>query len=116
MVADGDVVVVYCRLVDPPHDKIAVCFSSEHNLYFFINSQARRPPEAQVFVRENELDCLSHDSYIDTGFPITFDDTEMTSLRNRGQVSDEIKAQVKVAVKDHGLLIEYHRKMVETNL
>lgn len=94
MLIRGNVYVVYCNYIKPPHDKICLCFCEVDRLFFFINSQPRFIADAQVLieVKDAASGVLSYDSYIDLSGPKTFSDTEVARGHDRGPLSaDAIK-------------------------
>ena len=122
MLAAGDVLLVDCQKLKDPHDKFTVCVCPDRKWFFFINSKPRAmSPEAQVPVRDYELDCLDHDSWIDTSKIIRFSEAELVHAkrdrqRHKGPLSNAIKLRIKKKIGEHGVLTEEQVRVVKENL
>ena len=121
MLAAGDVVLIDCQKLKNPHDKFTVCVCPTRKWFFFINSKPRTlSPDAQVPIHDYELDCLDHDSWIDTSKIISFSEAELVSARrdrqrHKGPLSNVIKLRLKKRIREHGELTEEQVRVVEAN-
>lgn len=80
MLKPGEIILVDCPLVDPPHDKFVVVLCLEPKpLFVFINSKINNFVRnrqallnAQVTIDRQNHQFLDHDSYIDCAEPFTW--------------------------------------------
>lgn len=115
MPSAGDVILVNCQLTNPPKEKFAICVCPEKKLFFFINSQPRRLAEAQVEIQDYELDCLSHNSHVDTSKVVTFSECELQTSRHKGPLSNMLKLRIKRRVREHPHLAKRYADLVDRN-
>jgi hypothetical protein len=88
MLKRGNIYVIYCNYIKPPHDKICLCFCEIDRLFFFINSAPRLTPDAQEIIHQAEqANVLTHDSYIDLSGPKTFSADEVLKAQDRGPLA-----------------------------
>ena len=107
--ASGDVLYVWCDRITPPHDKYCICVSPEDRWFLFINTKPPRARDAAVLIRSYELDCLDHNSYVDTSFVYMLSEDEIASAlarrnRHKGPLSNMLKLRIKTNVRNHNLL------------
>ncbi len=115
MPSAGDVILVKCQFTNPPKEKFAICVCPEEKLFFFINSQPRRLAEAQVEIQDYELDCLSHNSHVDTSKVVTFSERELETSRHLDHISTMLKLRIKTRVREHPHLPKVHADLVGQN-
>lgn len=112
----GDVVLAYCRFIDPPKNKYVACVCIENNLFLFINSQPRRlTTEALVPVRPNELPFLKHDSYINTANLFHIGKKDLETAKPLGELTDDIKQAIIKNIEGHGHLPPLHINLIIEN-
>ena len=88
MLVRGNVYVIYCNYIRPPHDKICLCFCETDRLFFFVNSRPRMIADAQEIIHQSELaSALTHDSYIDLSGPKTFSAEDVLKAQDRGPLA-----------------------------
>lgn len=96
--------LLHCTYIKPkPKNKYAICVScNEKDLFFFINTEPRKifAAETQLKVSPAELPFLSHNSYINTADFITcIIGATCEVVQDFGQIPEQLKAQIKVAVE-----------------
>ena len=112
----GGVLLIYCTYIEPPHDKFCVCVCPDRRWFFFINSEPRKSNVGQVPVLPRDLDCLDHESYIDTTKIVTFTTNELSRAQRKGAINPTIKLKIKMAVQAHGILPAKQVQVVDENL
>ena len=119
----GDVLLLRAGFIDPPKDKYVICIDPNQGYFFMINSAPwRATPRAQVRIRPHELQCLKHDSYVDTSKIVLFDKSETQEAlkdepwRSMGSLSPMLCLRIKRAVNNHQHLPPVHARLVLDNL
>lgn len=117
MLQSGDVLYIHCRAIRPyPKDKYAVCICPKFPLFFYINTEPRtRYLDSEVSIKKSDLPRLSHDSYIDTTTPVTFETQEIDAADEAGKLPGGVKQQIIEVVKNHDHLPPRHEKLVFNN-
>ena len=95
MLEEGCIYIIYCNYINPPHDKICLCFNATDRLFFFVNSRPRLPLDAQEPVSLLEHSALSHDSFIDLSSAKTFSPLEVARAAERGALSAAVVQRVR---------------------
>lgn len=121
MLAAGDVLLVYCLRITPPHDKFVICVCPEREWFFFINSKPRHEADAQVRIEPYQLAFLDHPSWVDTSKIVTFLSDELVPAkrdrrRHKGPLSPMLRQRIKRVVRGHGHLPTMQADIVEANL
>ena len=112
----GDVLLIYCNYIKPPHDKFCVCICPKRRWFFFINSEPRRANIGQVAVLPRDLACLDHKSYIDTSKILTFSSGELSKAQHKEGINPTIRLKIRLAVQAHGVLQTTQAQVVGQNL
>ena len=66
---------IYCSYIQNPHHKYSICVCPSWARFLWINTEPRKiKSDAQIIITSDDLSCLKHDSYINTGqFYLKFD-------------------------------------------
>ncbi len=117
----GDVLLVFCRSINPPKDKFAICLCPERRWFFFINSKPWWPPETQVEIKTHELRCLDRDSWVDTSKIVQLSASEIADARGdnrrrKGELSPMLRIKLRKTVESSETLREIEIGIVVGNL
>jgi hypothetical protein len=98
--ACGHVYVVWCSYARPqPKDKLCLCFCDQRSLFFFINTKAGIPAEAQIALTAADHPALSHDCYLDLSQAVTFPPQHLASAQDRGPISADLTHKVRAVLE-----------------
>jgi hypothetical protein len=107
-----DIVEVWFHDLAKPHFKYCICICPKKEIFFFINSDppfARKARDVAISVSSYEVNCLRHESYIDTTHYEHFpDDRVQTALKDdrkhKGPLAPFMRKRIVATVKGHGVL------------
>ncbi len=109
-----------CKQSIPPKDKFVICISNKDNLFLFINSvDEKRPYQYEkdhlVYLETHQLQCLSHQSYINITKYFSISGSDFTSVEKRENLNPSIKLTIKTAIqKDKTIFNKIKRIIDET--
>jgi hypothetical protein len=113
----GNVYVYFCRWINPPHDKIALCICASPPLFFWFNSKAAFHGQDQLRVAAREHAAITRDCYLDLSGVKGISDLELRDRKDRGTISDVFRARILAALTQPiKLLPEVHRKLALASL
>jgi hypothetical protein len=105
-----------------PHPKFVICIQhdGDQGYYLFINSE-KQHKDYQLLISPNDLNCLSHPSYIDAsevkaiGMQIIDHAHANTDLGRVGFLPDYFRVALRAECKSHKLMPGRFIKMIEAN-
>lgn len=104
MLEPGELILIDCPIVNPPHDKFALVLSLKPKpLFAFINSRINefiqkqpRLLEVQVLIDCRHHTCLNYDSYLDCSEVVTQSLTDIEEQLRREPSRDKGRCSTKV--------------------
>ena len=110
------VYIIKCSYIPDPHPKISICICPSWVRFFWINTEARRTrPGAQLSITPQELDCLKHNSFIDTGEFKTFPATDLKTAEPAGILKEFTLKRIVDMVNNHKYLTGNQIKIINKN-
>jgi hypothetical protein len=86
----GSVYIVNTTLARPAKDKITVCVCAADNLFFWINTNARKHGVGQFQLSAADHQALTHDCFLDCSRLTTFLGHELRAAQDRGVISSQL--------------------------
>ena len=112
-----NVSVYFCRWIDKPHDKIALCFCDQRNFLFWFNSEAAYHGIAQMQVAAGEAPAITKDCFLDLSGAKGISEAEIAAANHRGPISDAFAARISAILSEPvATLPESHRQLALKNL
>jgi len=106
----GNIYVIYCSWINPPHDKICLCICDARRWFFWFNTKPSFHNIGQFKIQANAHPAISHECFLDLSSIKTASAAEITNSVDRGPISpflrDIIKAELSTPIKR---LPEAHR-------
>lgn len=90
----GYVYVIFCSWINPAHDKISLCISTEHNWFFWFNSDAKHHGIGQLPAPNGCHPAITKDCFLDLSGVKTFTPKDLATARDRGPLSNPFKVLV----------------------
>jgi len=110
------VYLIYCSYIPDPHPKFSICVCPTWARFLWINSDPRRTkPGSQILITPNDLACLNHDSYIDTGKMVTFPPSDLKTAKPKGILKPSIIKNIKSVINEHQYLTGNQIKIIMKN-
>ncbi len=105
----------YIRIIKPPKNKFILCVCPKEFLFFFINSNPPIEVSAGVRITPKDLDCLDHESYVDTSQIIRLDSHGIGDTSSKGKISLPLRRKIVKCAKGHGIIPERFLQILESN-
>jgi hypothetical protein len=107
-----DILEIWVSTLPDPHYKFCICICPIRYLFFFINSDppyGRRARQVAVHISNFELQCITHDSYVNTTWLPSIAAEDVGNARaserhRRGSVPPSLRARICEAAKSHNVL------------
>jgi len=117
----GDAIWMRFPYSDPPKNKLCLCICIEEHIFLIISSRAysAAPADSQIALHKEDLDVLSHRSFLDTSkYYDNFPPQEIARGIRGGvcPLSQPARARIKHIVSGQWYLIERVRKKILNNL
>ena len=113
----GNVYVVFCHWIKPPHDKIAVCLCAQRGWFFWFNSKAAPHAVAQIAIDKGEHPAISKDCFLDLSGVRVFSPNELRAAQDRGPLSAATRAKIApLLLSPIKLLPDAHRTLAASAL
>ncbi|HEV2628045.1 MAG TPA: hypothetical protein VGV41_05320 [Pseudolabrys sp.] len=111
------VCIYLCQWIKNPHDKIALCVCDKQSFLFWFNSSAAFHGHGQLAIAAGEHPAITKGCYLDLSGIKGISSSEATAARDRGPISDALKARVLAALANPiATLPEAHRNLALQNL
>lgn len=103
--------------IDPPHEKISLCFCPDRPLFFWINSNPKPHGIGQVPVAVQICPTLNYDSVLDLSGAKTGSAADLGSARVAGPMTPDLQHLVLTQLAQPiRLLPDGHRRLALQNL
>lgn len=113
----GNLYWITYNYINPIHEKISLCICPNQPLFFWINSNARFHGVGQLLIKKDICPFLQYDSYLDLSSVKTGSVSEMSTARNEGAMSTDMKKLVVAQLANSNqLLADSHRLLAIANL
>lgn len=114
----GHTYVYRCIWIDPPKDKIGICFCSERNWLFWFNTAPRFHGHGQMAVAQTDFpQVLTRDCYLDLSQVCAASPQERSVANDRGMTPSPLLEKLLLALGDPiATLPDVNRKLALENL
>lgn len=117
MFVAGHIYWITFGFINPPHEKISLCFCAEQPLFFWVNSLPKRHGVAQLPIERAICPTLNYDSILDLSGAKTGSVRDLATARDAGTMSNEMKLKVLAELETPiQLLPDAHRLLALQNL
>lgn len=120
VVQPGEVIRLRFPHSNPPKIKICLCICIEQGLFLVISSAPYRaaPADSQITIFQSELECLQHDSWLDTSKAYELDThtVELGAAAGVFRLADSARARIKHHVTGQPYLTAEQKALVLANL